>query len=215
MLILCLYSSITYSDKPKKECYNEIYFRQEVFKSMSQAFVMLANGFEEIEGLTVVDLLRRAQIDVTMVSIEETLMVTGSHQITVQADVLFDAIAGVNCDMLVLPGGMPGTANLRDHEGLKQMIMNRHNNKEWIAAICAAPSLVFGNLLLLKGKKAVCYPGMEANMQGHIHTDEIVAVDGHIVTSKALGTAIPFALTLIELLAGKQKSLEIKESIVY
>ena len=181
---------------------------------MSKVYVFLAEGFEEIEGLTVVDLLRRANITTEMVSIMETKQVTGSHGIEVKADSLFAEHDYADADLLVLPGGMPGTLNLGNHEGLCELLKKHYGEDKMIAAICAAPS-VFGQLGFLEGRVATCYPGFETKLEGAIVCATKVAVDGHVVTSKGMGTAIDFSLKLIELLADKEIADKIGAGIMY
>ena len=180
---------------------------------MSEVYVLLADGFEEIEGLTVVDLLRRADISVETVSIMDTKTVHGSHGIPVKADVKFknaDFKAGT---MLVLPGGMPGTLNLRDHEGVQKQILKYNKKGKQIAAICAAPTIL-GGLGLLEGRKATVYPGMDDGLGGAVYKDKKVVTDGNITTGRAMGAAIPFALRLIEILRGEEAAAKTAESIV-
>lgn len=176
--------------------------------------IALADGFEEIEGLTVVDLLRRAGIEVTTAAVCGKTQVTGSHRITVLADTLIENVDFDKMDMFVLPGGMPGTKNLQAStvvcKTLKKMIAD---GKE-IAAICAAPS-VLGGLHLLNGKKAACYPGFEDALLGAEVIFDEVAVDQQVITSRGLGTAIPFALALIERLLDKKTADEIGRSVIY
>ena len=181
---------------------------------MKHVKVFLADGFEEIEGLTAVDLLRRAGVGVDMVSVTGRLGISGSHGIRVEADVLFEEADYDEADMLVLPGGMPGTTNLNAHEGVRRVVKDFAAEGKPIAAICAAPT-VLGNLGLLKGKRITCYPGVETEIQGAVMLRTQVAVDGNIITSRGVGTAIAFALKLIEVLVGEDKSREIAEAIVY
>lgn len=176
--------------------------------------VFLADGFEEIEGLTVVDLLRRAGVQVTTVSVEDTCAIHGAHGIDVQADKLFEEMNYEGQDMLVLPGGMPGTLNLGNHEGLKCILNQFYRERKFIAAICAAPSLL-GKYGFLKGRRATSYPGFEEALLGAQYTEDDVAVSDFIITSRGLGTAIPFSLTLIEQLIGSEKAKEIGKSIIY
>lgn len=173
----------------------------------------MAEGFEEIEGLTVVDILRRAQVDVRMISIGDTKQVTGAHGITVEADELLFETDTDKMDMLVLPGGMPGTKHLGECECLKNLLQKADREKKGIAAICAAPS-VLGDLQLLKGRKAVCYPGFEERLTGAKILMEPVVTDGHITTSRGMGTAIPFALELTARLCGREKAGQIKKSVL-
>lgn len=181
---------------------------------MKKVSVFLAEGFEEIEGLTVVDLLRRAGIEVTTVSVTEELLVRGSHNIPVKADCLFEEADIDGQDMLVLPGGMPGTKNLAAHEGLVEALGRFYREEKYVAAICAAPT-VFGELGFLNGREAVCYPGMEEKLLGAVVGETAVAVSGHVITSRGLGTAIDFALRLIEALAGASAAEQIAQSVVY
>lgn len=181
---------------------------------MKKVSIFLAPGFEEVEALTPIDLLRRAGAQVTIVSIGEEKAVTGSHQITVTADKLFEEMDFSDQDMLILPGGQPGTNNLKACKKLRDLLENANNQEKLLAAICAAPT-VFGDMGLLKGKKATCYPGCEDGLiEAEYMTDRVVT-DGNITTSRGVGTAIPFALSLIEQLFGKEKSEEIRTSIVY
>ena len=181
---------------------------------MKQISIFLADGFEEIEGLTVVDILRRAGLRVDTVSITGERIIRGSHQIDVQADCLFEEMDFSESDMLVLPGGMPGTRNLMNHKGLQELLRAYHEKGRYIAAICAAPS-VFGRLGFLKGRRACCYPSFEEKLEGAEVVQEPVSVDGHIITSRGMGTAIPFALKLTALLCGEEKADEISRSIIF
>ena len=181
---------------------------------MANVYVFTADGFEEIEGLTVVDLMRRAGAKVQMVSISDGLAVKGSHGIEIKADIFFDDADYGQVDLLVLPGGMPGTLHLGEHQGLTKLLEDFNVRGKRIAAICAAPS-VLGGLGLLKGKKAVCYPGFEDKLTGAAVEKKEVVTDGNITTSRGLGTAIPFALELISLLFGEEKAEEIRKSVIY
>lgn len=181
---------------------------------MAKVFIFLADGFEEIEGLTVVDLLRRAKITITMVSITGDLYVTGSHMITTKADVLFEQVDFSSADMLVLPGGMPGTKHLSEHEGLDRLLKRFKEEGKKLAAICAAPS-VLGQKGLLVGKKATSFPGFEDSLTGAEVKKDAVVTDGNIVTSRGLGTAIDFALAIIRNLVSEDEAARIAESIQY
>ena len=181
---------------------------------MKQVVVFLADGFEEIEGLTVVDLLRRAGVEVVTASVKGEKEINGAHGIVVMADELVENIDYTKIDMVVLPGGMPGTLNLGGSEKVINVVKEFNASGKEIAAICAAPS-IFGDLGILKGKKAVCYPGFEERLTGAEVCEEQVAVDGNVTTSRGLGTAIPFALKLIEKLVSVEKAQEVKASIIY
>ena len=153
-------------------------------------------------------------MEVISVSVTGDKVVTGSHQISVVADILFEEMDGKEADLLVLPGGIPGTPNLKAHDGVTALLKAQYEAGKYIAAICAAP-LVFGGLGFLKGRKATIYPGMEEELIGAEASTDSVVVDGNVVTSRGVGTAIPFALKLIELLCGKEKADQIGKGIVY
>lgn len=179
-----------------------------------QISVFLADGFEEIEGLTVVDLLRRAGAEVTAVSTTGQFTIHGAHGINVQADKLFEDMNYEEQDMVVLPGGMPGTIHLEAHQGIREVLEQFYKKEKYIAAICAAPSIL-GKMGMLEGRKATSYRGMEHMLDGAYVVKEPVAVSDFIITSRGLGTAIDFALALIERLLGEEKAEEIKNSIIY
>lgn len=181
---------------------------------MSKVYIFLADGFEDIEGLTVVDLMRRAQIDIKTVSIKATKEVMTSHGIPLLTDMVFTEADFSDADMLVLPGGMPGTRYLGEYKPLTELLTEFYNKGGKVAAICAAPS-VLGGLGFLKGRKAVCYPGFEEMLTGADVCMDSVAEDGNVTTSRGLGTAIDFALSLIGQLEGTEKADAIAKSIVY
>lgn len=181
---------------------------------MSKVYIFLANGFEEIEGLTVVDLLRRAGIEIQMVSIMGTKDIISSHKIKIEADELFEKVDYQDADMLVLPGGMPGTNYLSAHKGLVTILKQFNQEGKNLAAICAAPS-VLGENDILKGKKATCYPGYEEKLNGAIVTGSNVEMDSNIITSKGMGTSIDFALAIITKLKDKETADNIAAAIQY
>lgn len=181
---------------------------------MKKVFVFLAEGFEEVEALTPTDLLRRAGAEVTLTAIGGKREVTGSHGITVLAEQLFEEADFSGADLLVLPGGMPGTLHLKECEPLLALLKKCDKEGKRIAAICAAPT-VLGKAGLLEGKKAVCYPGCEDGLTGAEALTDSVVTDGTITTSRGVGTAIPFALSLIAQLYDQEKADEIGVSIVY
>ncbi|MDD3172637.1 MAG: DJ-1/PfpI family protein [Herbinix sp.] len=181
---------------------------------MAKVYIFLANGYEEIEGLTVVDLLRRAGIEVVMVSISGDIFVTGSHNIITKADALFENVDFADADMLVLPGGMPGTNNLKAHEGLDLLLKEFFSIGKRLAAICAAP-IILGSKGLLMGKNATCYPGHEGALTGAHVTNAAVVEDGNIITSKGMGTAIDFSLSLIKNIVGETEAVKIARAIQY
>ena len=192
---------------------------------MKKVAVLLADGFEEIEALTVVDILRRASVYVDTVSITDEYKVRGSHGINVQTEDLFDEVNFVEFDMIVLPGGMPGTTNLEalaaffpenldEHPGVKRVVEDYVTSGKYVAAICAAPSIL-GGMGLLKGKRAACYPSVEDKLSGAVISRLPVVQDGNIITSRGMGTAIDFALKLTEILFDREKAEELAASIIY
>lgn len=189
-------------------------FAERRILSMKKVSVFLAEGFEEIEGLTVVDILRRAGVHTDMVSINDSLQITGAHGITVKADITFEKMDFSDVDMLVLPGGMPGTLHLQEHSGLSGLLCAYDKEDKFLAAICAAPS-VLGGLGILKGKKACCYPSFEEKLIGAEVVMEPAIQDGHVITGRGMGNALTFALKLTEALCGLEKAEEVKKSILF
>ena len=176
-------------------------------------YIHLADGFEEIEAMTIVDLLRRAEIETETVSVTGHLPVTGAHGVKVVADILFEDAVYSACKLIVLPGGMPGASNLDAHDGLREKILSFFNQGKPLAAICAAP-LVFGHAGILEGKKATCYPGFEKELEGALLSEDAVVVDSGIITSRGPATAMAFALALIEELKGKETADRIAEGLL-
>lgn len=181
---------------------------------MSKIAIFFATGYEEIEGLTVVDICRRCKVDIDMVSVTEEKEVTGSHGISVKMDKMFSEVNFEEYDMLVLPGGMPGTRNLEAHEGLMAQVDAFFEAGKYIAAICAAPS-VFGHRGLLQGKNACCYPGFESYLDGANVSTNPVEIAGNVITSRGMGTAIEFALAIVGVFCGHEKAEEMAKSIIY
>lgn len=181
---------------------------------MKKVYVFLADGFEEIEGLTVVDLLRRAKIDCVTVSISDSLTITGSHQIKVQADRLFTDAPLSDADMLVLPGGLGGTNNLHAHAGVKALLSEYFNADKYVTAICAAPSIL-GDYGFLNGRKATCYPGFEDHLTGADYAAVDVVSDKNTITSRGMGTAIDFSLALITALIDAETAKKIADQVQY
>jgi 4-methyl-5(b-hydroxyethyl)-thiazole monophosphate biosynthesis len=174
----------------------------------------LADGFEEIEALSVVDILRRANITVKTVSITGKKEVLGAHDIPVLADELFENADYSKADMLVLPGGSAGAQTMKQHAGLEQQLKKAAADNKWIAAICAAPT-VLGKLGMLNGKAATCYPGHEDELKGaDTSLLDSVIIDGRIITSRGPGTSFDFAFALVEVLKGKELAAELKQKMI-
>ncbi len=181
---------------------------------MNKVYVFFADGFEEIEGLTVVDMLRRVNVETVMVSVNATKTVTGAHGIVIQADGIFADYSYEDGTMVVLPGGMPGTNHLMAHEGVKQVLLSYHKEKKYLAAICAAPS-VLGMNGLLEGRHATCYPGFEEKLLGAKTLPDAVVMDGTIITSRGMGTAIAFGAALVSVLVNEETAEELLAAIQY
>lgn len=177
-------------------------------------YVFLAEGFEEIEALTPVDCLRRAGKTVQTVGVGGKV-ITGSHGIAVTADITEEDIAlNEQLEMIVLPGGMPGTLNLGKSDAVKQAIEYCVKEKRWLTAICAAPTIL-GKMELLRGKKATCYPGMEADLKGAVVSRKSVVTDGKIITGRGPGAAMDFGLKLTEVLLSKDVRKTLAGKMVY
>lgn len=175
--------------------------------------VHLAEGFEEIEAVSIIDVLRRANINTLVVSVTGSKNVTGSHNIQIASDVLFEEVDYDDISMIVLPGGLPGANNLKEHAGLGKQILDFHKTGKPLGAICAAP-LVFGNLGILKGRKATCFPGFENQLTGAKVTGAKVETSGKIITGKGAGVAIQFALKIVEQLKGKAFAEELAGKMI-
>ena len=179
---------------------------------MSKVTVFIADGTEEVECLTIVDLLRRAGIDVRLVSIMESQTVLSSHKVTIVADGQFDTEDYSDSDMLFIPGGMPGVTNMLAHEGLKDLIKRFNAEGKRLGAVCAGPS-VLGQAGVLEGKKATCFPGWEDKLNCGEYTGAGVTTDGLITTGRGLGFTIDEGLELIRLLKGDEVAADIKGRI--
>lgn len=181
---------------------------------MSRICVFFGTGYEEIEALTVVDMCRRAKLTVDMVSITGERKVISSHNVTVEMDCLLEEVDFSQVDMIVLPGGMPGTKNLEACEPLMKQVTEFANNGKKVSAICAAPSIL-GHLGLLKGKKACSYPGFEEDLEGAEVTTNSVEVVENIITSRGMGTAIPFSLAIVESFFGKEYADNLAAQVIF
>lgn len=181
---------------------------------MKKVCIFLAEGFEEIEALTVVDLLRRAAIDIEMIAVTGSKEVTGSHNITVLADELLEEIDFDTVDMLVLPGGMPGTKNLEANDKLMNELDDFYKKGKDIAAICAAPRIL-GHRGMLKGIKACSFPEFESHLDGAEVSKNPVETAGNIITGRGMGCAIDFGLAIIEKIKGREEADTLAAKIVY
>ena len=175
-----------------------------------QVLVLLAPGFEEIEAITVVDILRRAGINVVIVGTGEG-PIEGSRGVRLLADVSIDQVSGRAFDMVVLPGGSEGTENLGKDERVKRLLEEAIKSEKFVAAICAAPSLLTGFMV---GRKATSHPCVKSMMQGVTYTEERVCVDGRFITSRSPGTAMEFAFELVSQLAGVERVRAVNEGVL-
>ena len=180
----------------------------------AEVLIFLAPGFEDIEMLTVVDLLRRKNIGIDMVSITDSLEVTSSHNVSIKADKLFKDADFDAAKMLVLPGGMPGTTNLAAYAPLTEKIKEFAAEKKWLSAICAAPT-VFDGLKIYEGRKATCYPSFKDKLSDAVYEEQPVVKDDIFITSRGAGTAIDFAAAIVERFLGKEAADDVLKSIIY
>lgn len=180
---------------------------------MMKVAVFLAKGFEEIEAVTVVDVLRRGELHVVTVSVTDSRQVVGSHGIPVVADHLFDEVDFDALDLLVLPGGMPGTTHLQQHAGLMKVLKEFSEQGKYIGAICAAPSIL-GELGLLDGHDATCYPGFEPKLRGAHVTGQAVVKSGRIVTGKGAGVSMEFALALVRIYESEEYVKNLRQKLI-
>lgn len=183
---------------------------------MNESFVFLAAGFEEIEALTAVDVMRRAGMKVQTVSITSALQVKGAHGVTVNADLLFDNTLFSNPEWLVLPGGMPGATNLFEFGPLQGLLKSQAESENGrIAAICAAPAVVLGQLGLLKGQRATCYPGFEHLIEGAEMIDAPVVVNNKYVLGNGPANALPWALSIVWEARGQEAAAKVASGMLY
>jgi 4-methyl-5(b-hydroxyethyl)-thiazole monophosphate biosynthesis len=178
-----------------------------------KVLIHFANGFEEVEAITPVDVLRRAGCEVVTVSVTGKTEVISRRGVAIRTDKLFEEMDYSSFDAIVLPGGQPGADNLNAHDGLRKMIRDFNSKGKLLAAICAAP-LVLGNAGVLKGKKVTCFPGTESAQFGANYSGNLVEEDGNIITGKGPGAAMKFSLLLAEKLAGREKSEEIRKAMI-
>ena len=177
--------------------------------------LFLADGFEEVEALTVVDYLRRMEITVETVSITEDERVKGAHDISIIADTNLSKLEDIaSYDGVVIPGGLPGATNLRDNQDVVKIVKKMNENGKLTAAICAGP-IVLEKAGIIKGKKVTSYPGFEEGLNGGIYLEENVVRDGNIITSRGPALAVDFAIEIIDYLLGKEKTRELKRDILY
>ena len=182
-------------------------------KNMAKVYVFMANGFEDVEALIPIDVLRRGGVDVITVSTTEDIIVESAHGVGIRADMMFTACDFSDADLLMLPGGMPGASNLFEHEGVCQALKLQAAAGKKIAAICASPAVVLAQLGLLDGKKATCYPGFERMLETADYTGALVTVDGNITTGEGPAAAFPYAYTILADLTDQATADQIAEGM--
>lgn len=181
---------------------------------MAKVLIFCADGFEEIEMVTVLDILRRGGMDVQTVALGVQTMVKGAHGLVIRTDTRLEEIENDVVDLIVLPGGMPGTDHLREEKRLKKMVRRHHQQGGRLAAICAAPSAL-GEWGLLKDKQITCYPGFENQCLGAKVSEQSIVVDEWLTTAKGAGVSADFAYCLLEQLAGKEMVNRLKMSMFF
>lgn len=181
---------------------------------MSRLAICMANGCEEIEGLTVVDVLRRAKIEIDTIAVADQEYVTGSHGIPFCADRIIGEVNWAEYDGIILPGGMPGTIHLGENQAVCDALKFFATDHRLVAAICAAPS-VLGACGILEGKKATSYPGFAEKMPGCTYLEEPVVCDDNIITSRGMGTAIAFALAIVEYFTDYETAVALGDTFLY
>lgn len=180
---------------------------------MKAICIFLAEGFEEVEAMFPLDIMRRGGLNVKTVSVTGELVVKGAHQVPVVADMLFEDLKEEDVEMIVLPGGLPGATNLDAHAGLSQLIMTFAAAGKPLSAICAAP-MVYGKRGLLKGKKATCYPGFDNYLEGAEYTGNMVEVTDNFILGKGPGAASEFGFAILQKYAGAEKATEVKQGML-
>ena len=180
---------------------------------MAKVYVFLADGFEDVEALIPIDVLRRGGVEVVTVSTTEFPLVESAHGVNIEADIQFEQGDYEDADLLMLPGGMPGASNLFEHKGVCKAIVDQFAAGKKIGAICAAPAVVLAPLGILDGKKATCYPGFEKALEDATYTGDLVTVDGNITTAEGPAAAFPYAYELLTQLVSKDVSDQIAEGM--
>lgn len=177
-------------------------------------YEFLATGFEDIEALIPVDIFRRGGIDIKTVSITGEKMVESAHGVKIEADMLFEEADLRDASLLMLPGGLPGATNLRDHSGVCNAMLTQFKQGGMVAAICAAP-IVLGKMGILEGKRATCYPGFEGELTGAEYTAELFTVDGNVITGEGPAATFPYAYALLEQFLSKERVDEIRKGMMF
>ena len=183
---------------------------------MAKVYEFLANGFEEIEGLAPVDILRRGGVDIKTVSVTGSEFVETSHGVTIKADLRFEDVESFeDADMLMIPGGMPGSTNLKEHEGVRQALIAQHKAGKRVGAICAAP-MVLASTGILDGKKATCYPGFEQYFDASTeYTGTLFQEDGNVITGEGPAATLPYAYQILSYFVSKETVAALQDGMMY
>jgi 4-methyl-5(b-hydroxyethyl)-thiazole monophosphate biosynthesis len=182
---------------------------------MAKVYVFLADGFEDVEALIPIDVLRRGGVEVVTVSTTEFPLVESAHGVNIEADIQFEQSDYTDADLLLLPGGMPGASNLYAHEGVCKAVCDQFEAGRKVAAICASPAVVLAPLGILDGKRATCYPGFEKALDAATYTADLVTVDGNVTTAEGPAAAFPFAYELLAQLVNQQTSDQVADGMRY
>lgn len=183
--------------------------------SKPRVLIPIANGSEEIESVTIMNTLVRAGAEIVSASVEDSLQITGSRGIKIVADKLIGECLSEKWDLIACPGGMPGAERLRDSEALRQLLLQQAAEHRPVAAICASPAVIFQAIGLLDNKKATCYPAPKFISSLKNYSDEVVVVDGNIITSQGPATTLQFSLKLVEILFGSEKAVEVGNMMLF
>lgn len=179
---------------------------------MAKVYHFMANGSEEIEALAVVDILRRGGVEVITVSTSDNEFIEGAHGVTIKCDTTSEVADFTDADMILLPGGMPGATNLLQHEVVRKALTEQVEKDKMVGAICAAP-MVLGDLGILNGKRATCYPGFEDTLKGAEYTHELYTIDGKVITGEGPAAAFPYAYAILGMLGIESEGL--KEGMMF
>lgn len=182
---------------------------------MAKVYEFLANGFEEVEALAPVDILRRGGVEIKTVSVTGSELVESSHGVTIKADLRFEEAGDYSdADLLMIPGGLPGATNLNAHEGVRNALLRQYESGRRVGAICAAP-MVLGSLGILKGKRATCSPGFEKYLTGAEYTAELVTEDGNIITGEGPAASFPYAYRILSYFIGNDAVAQLQVKMQY
>lgn len=182
---------------------------------MAKVYEFIANGFEEVEALAPVDIFRRGGLDVKTVSVTGSEFVESSHGVTIKADLVFENVDNYDdADLLMIPGGMPGSTNLNAHDGVRKALRAQYDKGKLIAAICAAP-MVLASIGVLEGKKATCSPGFKKYLTGATYTGALFEHDGNVITGEGPAATLPYAYHLLSLFIGEEKTKALQVKMQY